>query len=292
MADALRAGTTGGLPRRAHVEVAFFAQADDELCGPAVLSMLLAGGGLHAPLAELTDAVYLPGRHGSLQVEMLAAARRFGAVAFTLPPQLDALCAQVAHGTPVGMLVNLSLPIVPRWHYLVMTGYDLDTGTAWLHSGQQPNAPWPLATLEHTWVRAGAWSFVALPPGQWPVGIDAPEATAAVAAFERAQGAGGAPAGMAWHSAQARWPDALGPMLGLGNWALARGDWPGAVHWLEAAALRHDAAPAWNNLAIARARLGDSAGARDAIEHAERRARGAEPRFLPSVEATRRELGF
>lgn len=300
MAEALRAAPPAGLPRRVDLGVPFVAQ-DDELCGPAVLSMLLQAAGLPGPMSALTEQVYLPGRGGSLQVEMLAATRRHGALAFTVGPieqrqpgsgQLQAVCAQLAAGTPVALLLNLSLPVWPRWHYAVLVGYDLDAGVAWLHSGRQRHAEWLLATLERTWVRAGAWGFVALPPGRWPLQIDADAATAAVAAFERSQGAAAAGVGRAWRSAHARWPQALGPAMGLGNWQLARGDVGGAAALFDTAARRHDSAAAWNNLAIARARQGRRGAARTAIERAARRAREAEPRWVAEIESTRRELGL
>jgi hypothetical protein len=291
MSEALRAATPAGLPRRVDLGVPFVAQ-DDQLCGPATLAMLLRAAGLPAELPVLTEQVYLPGRGGSLQIEMLAATRRQGALAFSLAPQLQAVCEQLAAGTPVALLLNLSLPIWPRWHYTVLVGYDLDLGVAWLHSGRQAHAEWPLATLEHTWARAGAWSLVAMPPGQWPVRVDAEAATAAAAAFERSQGASAEPVGRAWQSAQSRWPESLGPTMGLGNWQLARGDVRAAEQRFEAAAQRHDSAAAWNNLAIARARLGEREAARLAIDQAARRAAQSEPRWTAEIEATRRELGF
>lgn len=289
--DALRAAADGGLTRRTELAVPFVAQ-DDELCGPAALAMLLRAAGLAASLPPLIEQVYVPGRGGSLQLEMLAATRRHGALAFTLAPSLHAVCEQLAEGTPVALLLNLSLPVWPRWHYAVLVGYDLDAGQAWLHSGQQPHATWPLATLEHTWQRAGAWSLLALPPGRWPRRIDAEAATAAAAAFERSQGGPTEAAGRAWQDAAQRWPQALGPAIGLGGWWLARGDAAAAAGCFEPAAQRHDSAAAWNNLAIARARLGDRAAAGAAIARAEQRARDAEPRWLDAVRETRRELGL
>jgi len=289
MADALRAAPPAGLSRRVNLAVPFVAQ-HDELCGPAVLSMLLKATGLPGPMSTLTEQVYLPGRGGSLQIEMLAATRRQGALAFTLPPQLHAVCEQLATGTPVALLLNLSLPIWPRWHYAVLVGYDLDAGVAWLHSGTVARDEWPLATLERTWARAGAWAFVALPPGRWPLQIDAASATAAAAAFERSQGRAVKAAGVAWRSAQSRWPEALGPAIGLGTWELERGNARAAARLFDAAARRHDSAAAWNNLAIARARLGQRTAARAAIERAAQRAREAEPRWLDEINATRRDL--
>ncbi len=291
MSGALRAAPPAGLPRRVDLAVPFVAQ-DDTLCGPATLAMLLRAGGLDAELGTLTEQVYLPGRGGSLQIEMLAATRRNGALAFTLAPRLTAVCTQLAAGTPVALLLNLALSWWPRWHYAVLTGYDLDTGHAWLHSGQTGHAEWTLTTLEHTWVRAGAWAMVALPPGQWPCAADDVAAAAAVAAFERSQGVNSPAVLEAWRSAHDRWPEGLAPTLGLGNLWLARGDTGTAASLFEAAARTHDSAAAWNNLAIARARLGEAAAARAALERAEQRAREAESRWLTEVQATRRELGL
>ena len=291
MSDALRAQAPAGMARRVDLAIPFVPQ-DDNLCGPATLAMVLRAAGLAGEMGSLTEQVYLPGREGSLQIEMLAATRRHGALAFTLPPRLQAVAEQLASGTPVALLLNLALPWIPRWHYAVWTGYDLDTGRAWLHSGTRAHTEWPLATLEHTWVRAGAWALVALPPGQWPLHVDAAGATAAVAAFERSQGASSPGVAVAWRSACERWPEALGPALGWGNHLLAGGDAAQAARVLDAAAQRHDSAAAWNNLAVARARSGQRDAARTAIDRAEQRAREAEPRWLDEVLTTRRELGL
>ena len=57
--------------------VPFFAQ-DDHLCGPAALAMVAQAAGRSVTPQQLTPQVYLPGRQGALQVEMLAATRRQG----------------------------------------------------------------------------------------------------------------------------------------------------------------------------------------------------------------------
>src|SRR4051812_28732603 len=59
-------------PRVELTEVPFYPQ-DDYYCGPAALAMALNAAGLNVTPEELVDQVYLPGRKGSLQVEMLSA---------------------------------------------------------------------------------------------------------------------------------------------------------------------------------------------------------------------------
>ena len=162
----------------------FFPQTDYE-CGPAALATALGAAGIDVRPEALTEQVYLPARQGSLQLEMLAAARRRGALAVRLPGTLDALLRELAAGRPVVVLQNLSLPIVPRWHYAVVVGYDLAARELLLRSGTTERQALGLTPFEHTWARGGHWAFVAVPPGELPASASEDEVTAASVAFER-----------------------------------------------------------------------------------------------------------
>jgi len=127
-----------------------------------------------------------------------------------------------------------------------LVGYDLAAGEAWLRSGTTRRATLSLRTFEHTWTRAGAWAFVALPPGRWPVTAQEAAAVEASVGFERA-----APASQAvlvYRSALARWPQSLSLQMGLGNTLYAAGDKAAAADAFRAAAERHRSTPAWINL--------------------------------------------
>src|SRR5258708_19902683 len=89
--------------------------------------MVLVGGGKAIEPDALRAQVYLPDRHGSLQIEMLAAARRNGFVAIELAPNLSDLLAEIAAGNPVIVLQNLALDWYPPWHYPVPVRSDLPT---------------------------------------------------------------------------------------------------------------------------------------------------------------------
>ena len=114
------------LPTRAELATVPFYPQEDYFCGPAALAMALNHAGATTSPEALVDQVYLPGRKGSLQVEMLAAARRNGFVAYELAPQLKDLIAEVAAGTPAIVLENYGFSWYPVWHYSVVVGYDLD----------------------------------------------------------------------------------------------------------------------------------------------------------------------
>lgn len=242
------------LPPRVELErTPYFEQADYQ-CGPASLSMALGAAGIDTRPEDLIGRVFVPDRQGSLQIEMIAAARGRGAVAVRIPGRLDALLRELAAGHPVVVLQNLSLPISPVWHYAVAIGYDLDRRELLLRSGPARRQQLSLSTFEHTWARGDHWAFVALAPGQLPATATQAELTAALVAFER-----GAPPGearRAYASAAARWPDSYVLAIGLGNTAYAAGDRASAAEVFRAAALRHGDGAAWHNLAVVLRELG------------------------------------
>ncbi len=285
---ALAAAAPAGLPPRKELhEVPFFPQTPYH-CGPAALATALVHVGLPATPDALADAVFLPAREGALQVEMLAAARRFGALAVPLLPQLGALFDDVAAGHAVVVLQNLGLSWFPRWHYAVLVGYDLAAREVLLRSGTTPREVMGFALFERTWARGAHWAFVALPPGRLPVSAGEVDAVQAAIGFERV--APPAQALLAYDSLVARWPANLLAGLGQGNARFAVGDLAGAATAFERVALLHDSAAAWHNLAAMRMRLAQPAGARAAAEHARARARDAEPAWRDAVEALWRQL--
>lgn len=263
---ALRSAPPAGLPRRVELGATPFHPQDDYQCGPAALAMALGAAGLATPPEQLSRQVFLPGREGTLQIEMLAGARRNGALAIEIPGRLDALLRETAAGQPVVVLLNLGLSWAPSWHYAVVIGYDLDEAAFLLRSGPIERQVLPFETFERTWARGGNWAFVVLPPGQLAASADEASTTTALVAFEKT-----APplrAATAYRSALARWPGSLTIAMGLGNSLYKAGALPEAEAVFRSAARRHDAAPAWNNLAnllLERQRLRE---ARDAAQKA------------------------
>ena len=57
-------------------------------CGPAALTTVLAQSGAGASLEAVVDKVYLPGRQGSLQAELLAATRTEGRLPYVIDASL------------------------------------------------------------------------------------------------------------------------------------------------------------------------------------------------------------
>jgi len=285
---ALAASPPAGLPMRVELrDVPFFPQTPYH-CGPAALATALGHAGLQVTPQTLGDAVFLPSRDGALQTEMLAAARRFGALAVPLPPRLVALLTEVAAGNAVIVLQNLGLAFAPRWHYAVVVGYDLAAREVVMRSGTTEREQMGFVLFERTWARGGHWAFTALPPGRLPVTAGEADALQAAIGFERV--APPAQALRAYDSVVARWPANEFAGLGQGNMRFASGDLAGAAQAFERVAQQHDSAAAWHNLATTRARLGQREPAQEAAARAVARARTTEPAWLEAAERLSRQL--
>lgn len=255
------------IPARQELAATPFFPQEKYQCGPAALATVLQASDIEVSPQELISQVYVPERKGSLQSEMLAAARRNGALAMTIPPQMDALLREVASGNPVVVMQNLSLPIYPMWHYAVVIGYDLDREEVVLRSGTYRRLVMPLSTFEHTWGRSNRWAMTALPPTRLPATARLGDALPALVAFEKVSVPERARA--AYQAALQRWPDQPLLHVGLGNSAYAAGDLPSAAAaFRKAAEIDPGNAAALNNLATVLAELGEYDAARVAAEQA------------------------
>ncbi|MDE2219386.1 MAG: PA2778 family cysteine peptidase [Gammaproteobacteria bacterium] len=242
------------LPAVAGIRAEFFPQREHQ-CGPAALATLLSSTGAAATPDALAHEVYIPGRQGSVQAEMLAATRRHGRVALVLEPQLAALLQELEHGHAVLVLQNFGLPSLPLWHYAVLVGYDR-ARDAVLVSGAG-DRPRRLAARRFigTWRRAGYWSFIALPPGGLPASARPARYLDAVAALEALVQPADVYAD--YQAAVGRWPAEPLAWFALANNRMAAGREPeAAAAYREVLRLQPGNLPARNNLALLLARRG------------------------------------
>ncbi len=233
---ALREGLPPGLPERVELTaVPFFPQQDFQ-CGSTALAILLASAGVEVMPHELESQVYLPARRGALQVEMLAAARRYGLVSYELAPRLEDVLREIASGTPVILLQNQGF--VDGWHYAVAIGYDYESGEIILRSGRTERQVLPFTVNEMIWKRSGYWAMLAVPPQRIPATADEARWLSAIAALERVEQKGSTAAQTAYASFLKRWPDNAGAAVGLANTHYAHGGLGEAEAALRAAQAR------------------------------------------------------
>ncbi len=247
-------------------ETPFYAQAAYQ-CGPAALATVLGASGAAVSPEELAAQVYLPGRRGSVQAEMVAATRRHHRVPYLLQPEMKNLLAEIAAGTPVLVLQNLGLKVLPQWHYAVVIGYDTQTDTLLLRSGTKKRLRMTRHRFETSWARAQHWALVAAMPEQPPVTANSNDWLQAVRAFEEL----GQPAqaAVAYAAATRRWPEQPLTWQALANARYALHDLPGAETALRNALQLSPSAAAWNNLAQVLLERGCPAAATAAIDRAE-----------------------
>ncbi|MCL7939423.1 PA2778 family cysteine peptidase [Halomonas sp. ATCH28] len=255
------------LPRKALLEDTPFHGQRDYQCGPASLAMVLNASGVPVEVDTLIPQVFLPGREGSVQPEMLGTVRRHGRIPFRIDGNLDALLTEIDAGHPVVVMQNLSLPAWPVWHYAVAIGFDLEEETLILHSGMEPERIESFKRFDATWARSDRWAFVALPPGELPATTDAQAALDAIADFERVQGAKAALP--AWEALVGRHPGAAMGHFALGNARHASGDSQGAIEAFEDAVKADpELAVAWLNLGLLHRERGEGDQAREALKRA------------------------
>ena len=191
-------------------------------CGPAALTTTLVASGAEARLDDIVDAVFLPGREGSLQLELVAAARRYDRLPYVIDGTLAAIHAELEAGRPVLVLQNLGVAAVPRWHYAVVVGIDVEGEDVVLRSGTERRRKTPIMTFLRTWRRGDYWGLVLLRPGELPTAVDRPRYFAAIAALDET-GRHEAAAG-AWRTAVMRWPTDSVALFGLAGAEFGRGN--------------------------------------------------------------------
>ncbi len=246
--DKLHQAWPADLPRRIELEhVPFYPQKDYQ-CGPAALATTLVHYGVKVTPEVLVEQVYVPARRGSLQVEMLAAPRRYGMVSYQLAPRFEDLLREVAAGVPVIVLQDYGVWPFSLWHYAVVVGYDHPNGELVLRSGEKHRLSMPFGVLEYTWKESNYWAIVTVPPDRIPVTATESGYLAAIVAMERV--ASGGAATLAYATFLQRWPENLTASIGLANGLYAQGKLQEAAAILRRATDRHpDSVPVLNNLA-------------------------------------------
>jgi tetratricopeptide (TPR) repeat protein len=142
--------------------VPFYPQ-EEYFCGPTTLSEIFNFYGVNKTPEQIAPALFIPELQGSLQIEMVAAARQQGLLAYAESGNLTQLLSLVSENIPVIVLQNVSTSLYPMWHYAVVTGYDLNKQQVQLHSGTEKNRIAELKVFERTWQRGQYWLLAAVP---------------------------------------------------------------------------------------------------------------------------------
>ncbi|MEA3274038.1 MAG: PA2778 family cysteine peptidase [Pseudomonadota bacterium] len=269
------------------LDTPFFAQEAHQ-CGPAALATLMVAAGREVTPTQLAKQVYLPAREGSLQLELVAAARRQGLIPYAIDPDLRSLTAELAAGRPVLVLQNLGFDAFPVWHYAVVFGYDPLADTLSLRSGTERRKLMRASRFVSTWERSEFWGLVVLHPGEFPAEVDPDRYLGAVAAMEATGQL--AAAATAYGAALERWPGDPVALLGFGNSQYGLGRLEQAKAAYQELLKQHPGhVVGYNNLAQLLADLGDYGQAEAKIDIGLALSRN-DPRLRETLKATRQEI--
>lgn len=244
----LQDGLPASAPRAIELDATPFFPQEDFQCGPAALATLLVASGIEVTPEALAPDVFIPGREGSLTLELIGATRRHGRVPYVLATTAEEMIAELEAGRPVLVLQNLGAGPLPVWHYAVLIGYDAERNLAVLRSGSEQRLEMKWQRFAGTWHRGGRFALTTLPPGVIPAHADPARYIEAAAGLEAAGQRQAA--SKAYDAAIARWPGEPLPWLGRGNLAYAGGDRAAAADaWLRVIELDPANVAARNNLA-------------------------------------------
>lgn len=219
-------------------------------CGPATLTMAIQSAGQPADLNQITSQVYNEKSKGSLQTDIISAARRQGLMAVTISGY-ESLLGELQAGHNVIIFENLGIGWLPQWHYALVTGYNYDKKTLTMHSGPKANEEVDMAEFELSWKLTDYWGLVILKPTDLSATATEIQHLEAAAAFEQINKIDEAK--QAYLAILRKWPQSFIAHIGLGNVFYNLKDYKAAVSYLEKAAqLNPDSTAAQSNLANAR----------------------------------------
>ena len=226
-----------------------------------MLAALLQHRGKAASVEQLQQQIYLPDKGGSLQVEMLAGARRHNTLPVALalddsPKDAQRLHAALLQDYPVMLLQRLRKLWLTTYHYAIVVGYDATADQFILRSGTNRR----LFTQRHKFLRptraAGNWAYVLLEPDQdIPGFIEREQFLQASIAMESIGRI--AMAAQAYKQGMRRWPEEYLFHFGLANTLIAQRAYKQAIQQLLEIQSQHpDHGMVLNNLAAALAEEG------------------------------------
>jgi len=207
--------------------------------------------------SKLVDEIYLPSRLGSLQIEILASARRHGRLPYRITPNMRTLLSEIVAGNPVLVLQNLGLSWTPQWHYAVVVGFDLNRQEIILRSGVDKRHITNMNTFELTWARSQRWGIVIMTANKLPATATIEQILRTIVALETVAFKNSANQKQLWRNIHRaydnvllRWPGNLVAQMGLGNSAYQLGELNAAAEDFRNALRDHpDTGVAHNNLA-------------------------------------------
>lgn len=254
----LRAELAAGSRPGRYIPLRFVAQEPNR-CGSAALSEVLTYW--KAPRSEepvLAAEVFSESLKGTLNVDLVTAARRRGMVTRDGSSTMTELRSLVAAGYPAVVMINVGPYVLNRKHFLAVKGVDLERGYLMADDGRRGDVVLRPRPFRRDWRASKFWALYCWPPGKAPETATAEEQLRAGLIFEERGRTREAVA--AYERARDGNPDLWEASFNLANLSLAGGDLAGAEKQYRAAmAIKADEADVLNNLAYVLFKRGGAA---------------------------------
>ncbi len=144
-----------------------FLPQEKEQCGPAALAIVLGYYGARVSPEDLSREVYRREISGTLNLDLLRAARSHGFAADASAGTVPEIKSWIDRDVPVIVLLGLS-PDQTIFHYAVVYGYD-DGGRAFtLHSARTEGARLSYDEFSAQWAAASSWMLTVKRKDIWP----------------------------------------------------------------------------------------------------------------------------
>jgi hypothetical protein len=112
----------------------FFYPQEKFFCGPKTLSDALKFYGLSTTPESIAPSLFIPGREGSLQLEMISSARSYGLLDYSTQSNFETLFSLIDNDMPVIFFQHVATSWFPMWHDALVIGYDQTEQKSTLHT--------------------------------------------------------------------------------------------------------------------------------------------------------------
>lgn len=142
--------------------VPFYPQLD-YYCGPASLASVINYWGGNVTQEEIGAKIYRKELKGSLSLDLLLYAREKGFRAEMIRGDIERLKSEILKGRPVIAFINLGFRWLPRWHYVVVFGYDDRREELITHSGRERIKRFSYKRFIKMWEKTDYWALIITP---------------------------------------------------------------------------------------------------------------------------------
>jgi hypothetical protein len=130
-------------------------------CGPSALATLLTHVGAEPEYDVLVSQIITDTRKGAQPMDLLSSVRRQGYLPYVVKPDFLSLIETVSSDIPVLVLLNKSFSWLPRWHYVVVSGYNVTRRKVYYISDAVYESM-SFNTFIRLWDRSGRWGLAVL----------------------------------------------------------------------------------------------------------------------------------